>query len=145
MGITLRCGSPICPAAQTVGTLIAWKFHWSLYSGSLGVALAASTRTLKSGSHTVISASHHTCLTALRAQLTCKQKPFPVPVLLNLADQWWESRTVYKDEGRCDERCSWPWRASRDADCSAKVHALQQAVQPTRIELLEVLAELLGT
>jgi hypothetical protein len=60
MANTLRCGSPICPAAQAVGTLIAWKFHWSLYSGSLGVALVASTRTLKSGSHTVISANHHT-------------------------------------------------------------------------------------
>ena len=27
MANTLRCGSPICPAAQAVGTLIAWKFH----------------------------------------------------------------------------------------------------------------------
>ena len=108
MVVTLRCGSPICPAAQAVGTLIAWKFHWSLYRGSLGVALTASTRTLKSGSHTVISASHHPCLTALGAQLTCKQNLFPVSVLLNLADQWWESRTVYKDEGCRDERYSWP-------------------------------------
>ena len=109
------------------------------------MALVASTRTLKSGSHTVISANHYTCLTALTGQLKCNQNLFSVPALLNLADQWWESRTVCNIEGSRDESYSEPWRASHDADYSAEVHAVQQAMQPTRVEFLKVLAELLGT